>query len=111
MSTWLDPWDRRYTDRVRLLVESRAFGASCTTWRSARRPSARQIEVSWRTRWHASWRADAVGRQADGAMVMVHDFTLVHALNPELDSQDEVLRQLVGSDCVSRNPISPTCGN
>ncbi|KAF7598346.1 MAG: transcriptional regulator [Candidatus Dactylopiibacterium carminicum] len=30
---------------------------------------------------------------------MVHDFTLVYALNPELDSQDEVLRRLTGSDC------------
>ncbi len=30
---------------------------------------------------------------------MVHDFTLVYALNPELDSQDEILRRLVGSDC------------
>lgn len=30
---------------------------------------------------------------------MVHDFTLVYALNPELDSQDEVLRRLAGSDC------------
>ncbi|WP_066095138.1 transcriptional regulator [Xanthomonas massiliensis] len=30
---------------------------------------------------------------------MVHDFTLVYALNPELDAQDEVLRRLAGSDC------------
>lgn len=30
---------------------------------------------------------------------MVHDFTLVYALNPELDSQDEILRRLAGSDC------------
>jgi len=30
---------------------------------------------------------------------MVHDFTLVYALNPGLDSQDEVLRRLTGSDC------------
>lgn len=30
---------------------------------------------------------------------MAHDFTLVYALNPELDSQDEVLRRLAGSDC------------
>jgi hypothetical protein len=30
---------------------------------------------------------------------VVHDFTLVYALNPELDSQDEVLRRLVGSHC------------
>lgn len=30
---------------------------------------------------------------------MVHGFTLVYALNPELDSQDEVLRRLAGSDC------------
>ncbi len=30
---------------------------------------------------------------------MVHDFTLIYALNPELDSQDEVLRRLAGSDC------------
>ncbi|MFC4298685.1 transcriptional regulator [Castellaniella hirudinis] len=29
---------------------------------------------------------------------MVHDFTLVYALNLE-ESQDEVLRRLVGSDC------------
>lgn len=29
---------------------------------------------------------------------MVHDFTLVYALNPEV-SQDEVLRRLAGSDC------------
>lgn len=29
---------------------------------------------------------------------MVHDFTLVYALNPEMDSQDEVLRRLAGSD-------------
>jgi hypothetical protein len=32
-------------------------------------------------------------------MVMVHDFTLVCALNLELDSQDEVMRRLAGSDC------------
>ncbi|CAM3809721.1 hypothetical protein BOFL111202_24525 [Bordetella flabilis] len=30
---------------------------------------------------------------------MVHDFTLVYALNPELDSQDEILRRLAGNDC------------
>ncbi|PPT78841.1 transcriptional regulator [Xanthomonas arboricola pv. populi] len=30
---------------------------------------------------------------------MVQDFTLVYALNPELDLQDEVLRRLAGSDC------------
>jgi hypothetical protein len=30
---------------------------------------------------------------------MVHDFTLVYALNPGLDSQDEILRRLVGSEC------------
>jgi len=30
---------------------------------------------------------------------MFHDFTLVYALNPELNSQDEVLRRLAGSDC------------
>lgn len=30
---------------------------------------------------------------------MVHDFTWVYALKPELDSQDEVLRRLAGSDC------------
>jgi len=30
---------------------------------------------------------------------MAHDFTLVYALSPELDSQDEILRRLVGSDC------------
>lgn len=30
---------------------------------------------------------------------MVHDFTLVYALNPQVDSQDEVLRRLAGSDC------------
>ncbi|MBD9665263.1 hypothetical protein J2W37_004801 [Variovorax paradoxus] len=30
---------------------------------------------------------------------MVHDFTLVCALNPGLDSQDEVMRRLAGSDC------------
>ena len=30
---------------------------------------------------------------------MVHDFTLVYALNPELGSQDEVMRRLTGSDC------------
>ena len=30
---------------------------------------------------------------------MVHDFTLVYALNPGLDSQDEVLHRLTGSDC------------
>lgn len=30
---------------------------------------------------------------------MVHDFTLVCALNPELDSPDEVLRLLAGIDC------------
>ena len=30
---------------------------------------------------------------------MVHDFTLVYALNPEAGSQDEVLRRLAGSDC------------
>lgn len=30
---------------------------------------------------------------------MVHDYILVYALNPELDSQDEILRRLAGSDC------------
>lgn len=30
---------------------------------------------------------------------MAHDFTLVYALSPELDSLDEVLRRLAGSDC------------
>ncbi|WP_078539041.1 transcriptional regulator [Xanthomonas citri] len=30
---------------------------------------------------------------------MVHDFTLVYALNPEPDLQDEILRRLAGSDC------------
>ncbi len=30
---------------------------------------------------------------------MIHDFTLVYALNPELDAQEEVLRRLAGSDC------------
>lgn len=30
---------------------------------------------------------------------MVHDFTLVYALNPVVDSLDEILRRLVGSDC------------
>jgi hypothetical protein len=30
---------------------------------------------------------------------MVHDFTLVYALNPQVDSQDEFLRRLAGSDC------------
>lgn len=30
---------------------------------------------------------------------MVHDFTLVYALNSEVDSQDEVLRRLADSDC------------
>ncbi|MDR7949472.1 transcriptional regulator [Achromobacter aegrifaciens] len=30
---------------------------------------------------------------------MVHDFTLVYALNPELVSQNEILRRLAGSDC------------
>ncbi|VFR53239.1 hypothetical protein BRI6_2782 [plant metagenome] len=30
---------------------------------------------------------------------MVHDFTLVYALNPELDSLGEILRRLAGSDC------------
>ncbi|WP_197346485.1 transcriptional regulator [Ralstonia pseudosolanacearum] len=30
---------------------------------------------------------------------MIFDFTLVYALNPELDSQDEVMRRLAGSDC------------
>ena len=29
---------------------------------------------------------------------MVHDFTLIYALNPEV-SQDEVLRRLAGSNC------------
>ena len=32
-------------------------------------------------------------------MAMVFDFTLVYALNPELDTQDEVMRRLTGSDC------------
>ncbi|MBS1820594.1 MAG: transcriptional regulator [Acidobacteria bacterium] len=30
---------------------------------------------------------------------MVHDFTLVYALSPELNSQDEVMHWLAGSDC------------
>lgn len=30
---------------------------------------------------------------------MIHDFTLVYALSPELNSQDEVMHQLAGSDC------------
>lgn len=30
---------------------------------------------------------------------MVHDFTLVYALSPELVAQDEVMRQLADSDC------------
>lgn len=30
---------------------------------------------------------------------MVHDFTLVYALNPGVGSQDEVLRRLAGSGC------------
>ncbi|AGI07319.1 transcriptional regulator [Xanthomonas citri pv. citri] len=30
---------------------------------------------------------------------MAHDFTLIYALNPELDSPDEVLRRLAVSDC------------
>lgn len=31
--------------------------------------------------------------------MMVHDFTLVYALNPELNSQDEVMRRLASSAC------------
>ena len=31
--------------------------------------------------------------------MMVHDFTLVYALSPELNSQDEVMHRLAGSDC------------
>lgn len=30
---------------------------------------------------------------------MILDFTLVYALNPELDSQNEVMHRLAGSDC------------
>ena len=30
---------------------------------------------------------------------MIHDFTLVYALSPELDAQDEVMRRLADSDC------------
>ncbi|MBI3102093.1 MAG: transcriptional regulator [Burkholderiales bacterium] len=30
---------------------------------------------------------------------MIHDFTLVYALSPELNSQDEVMHRLAGSDC------------
>lgn len=30
---------------------------------------------------------------------MVFDFTLVYALNPELDAPDEVMSRLAGSDC------------
>lgn len=30
---------------------------------------------------------------------MVHDFTLVYALSRELNSQDEVMHRLAGSDC------------
>lgn len=30
---------------------------------------------------------------------MVHDFTLVYLLSPELNSQDEVMRRLAGSAC------------
>lgn len=30
---------------------------------------------------------------------MTHDFTLVYALNLELDAQEEVLRRLASSDC------------
>lgn len=30
---------------------------------------------------------------------MVHDFTLVYVLSPELNSQDEVMHWLAGSDC------------
>jgi hypothetical protein len=30
---------------------------------------------------------------------MIHDFTLVYALSPELNSQDEVMHWLAGSDC------------
>ncbi|MCM3565970.1 MULTISPECIES: transcriptional regulator [Comamonadaceae] len=32
-------------------------------------------------------------------MAMVHDFTLVCTLNPEVDSLDEVLHRLAASDC------------
>jgi len=32
---------------------------------------------------------------------MDHDFTLVYALSPEPDSQDEVLQRLAGSDCAN----------
>ncbi|SDM61542.1 MULTISPECIES: transcriptional regulator [Comamonadaceae] len=30
---------------------------------------------------------------------MVHDFTLVYALDSDMGSQEDVLRQLAGSDC------------
>lgn len=30
---------------------------------------------------------------------MIHDFTLVYALSPQLNSQDEVIHRLAGSDC------------
>lgn len=30
---------------------------------------------------------------------MIHDFTLVYALSSELNSQDEVMDRLAGSDC------------
>ncbi|AMD47401.1 hypothetical protein [Bordetella holmesii] len=30
---------------------------------------------------------------------MAHDFTLIYALSPELDLQDEVLSRLASSDC------------
>ena len=76
-----------------------ACGASCTTWGSARRPSERRIVASWQTHWRGSWRADAPGKQEDGAIAMIHDFTLVYALSPELNSQDEVMHRLAGSDC------------
>jgi hypothetical protein len=40
-----------------------------------------------------------VGKKEDGAIAMIHDFTLVYALSPELNSQDEVMHRLAGSDC------------
>jgi hypothetical protein len=33
------------------------------------------------------------------ADAMVHDFTLVYALHSDMGSQEDVLRQLAGSDC------------
>ncbi|WP_234637554.1 transcriptional regulator [Delftia tsuruhatensis] len=33
------------------------------------------------------------------AYAMVHDFTLVYVLDPGMGSQEDVLRQVAGSDC------------